>query len=203
MKSAILILTVAALCLTARGVSLSASCDARHGIYFPGQRVTLTFSARELRQPLEFSLRITDEFDRELHSERRPVEPDADGNWRVSIEAPAPRLGFYRVYPKLSDGTTIPAVSSRPAGCLTYAVIVDPARRHQYPQERSFFGLVGNSEDFSFLPMLGISWSQDGRLPVGGRIWFLREPSGPGKAGQTPAAPSAGQSGDLHEDSRR
>ena len=189
MKSAILILTVAALCLTARGVSLSASCDARHGIYFPGQRVTLTFSARELRQPLEFSLRITDEFDRELHSERRPVEPDADGNWRVSIEAPAPRLGFYRVYPKLSDGTTIPAVSSRPAGCLTYAVIVDPARRHQYPQERSFFGLVGNSEDFSFLPMLGISWSQDGRLPVGGRIWFLREPSGPGKAGQTPPPP--------------
>ena len=153
MKSAILILTVAALCLTARGVSLSAGCDARHGIYFPGQRVTLTFTARELRQPLEFSLRITDEFDRELHSESRPVEPDADGNWRVSIEAPAPRLGFYRVYPKLSDDTTIPAVSSRPAGCLTYAVIVDPARRHQYPQERSFFGLVGNSEDFSFLPL--------------------------------------------------
>ena len=94
MKSAILILTVAALCLTARGVSLSAGCDARHGIYFPGQRVTLIFTARELRQPLEFSLRITDEFDRELHSESRPVEPDADGNWSVSIEAPAPRLGF-------------------------------------------------------------------------------------------------------------
>lgn len=166
----------------AYSASLTAECNSTHGLYVPGEDVRLTFTAKGVkRDGITLDVRITDEYDRELSHRMYPVKPDAKGDWKITVGAQQNRLGFFRVYPKLSDGTTIPAILSRPKGCMTYAVVADPAKRKQLPQPEAFFGLCGNTTDRQYPAWLGSSWCLDGHNRIGGRIWWQLEPKEPGE----------------------
>lgn len=184
-KQQLLFLFLFAACIVpgARAATLTAECSSTHGLYVPGEEIKLTFTAKGLgKKEQSLEVRITDEYDRELSRKTYPVKPDAKGEWRTTIRADQNRFGFFRVYPKLSDGTTIPAVLSRPKGCLTYAVVVDPAKRKQLPRQETFFGLCGNSQDRQYPAWLGTSWCLDGHNMIGGRIWWKLEPNRSGEA---------------------
>ena len=67
-----------------------------------------------------------------------------DGSWRGEFPVPTDRYGFRRVCVTSGD-LTLPKCGSRPKGCLTYAVVPDPAKRPKIPEEDAFFGLQGRS----------------------------------------------------------
>lgn len=66
------------------------------------------------------------------------------------------KLGFYRVYATLSNGTGLPAIGSRPEGYLTYAVMRDPKLKKAYTMEYSHFMSGGQHKKY-----LSRTWKQD------------------------------------------
>src|SRR4029434_158259 len=72
-----------------------------------GEKVQLTFhitgGAIEPKQPLTLALQIVDERDQQIETKTIPVKVNSEGEWDATIDAPTPRLGFYRVKAKLSD----------------------------------------------------------------------------------------------------
>lgn len=122
---------------------------------------------------------ITDAHGRPVSQETVAVAPDSKGRCLITLKAPAQKLGFYRVAAKLANGTTIPALgknSDRPAGFLTYAVVVDPAKRKLYPAAQTVFGMQGGfNRKIQVLPYLGIRWV------LGPGNWGNMEPDYPGQ----------------------
>lgn len=94
--------------------------------------------------------------------------------WKVDVRVPTNRLGFFQAFAKLSSGETLPSVSSRPAGYLTYAIVPDPFERKKYPARETFFGLMG-----AFEPgLLGASWTVRSYQEW---TWAWFEPDHPGQ----------------------
>ena len=150
-----------------------------HSTFIQGEPVTLDFTvtgAGAGATDLRLRLDIVDEHERSI--ERRDVPMPAaaaDGACRVSVSAPNPRLGFYRVRAALSNGVTLSKLGSRRAGFLTYAVVPDPAQRQLYPPEQTFFGMQGGFGKPPVKPLLGIRWV------LGGYSWRDLEPKRAGE----------------------
>lgn len=146
-----------------------------------GQPVELTFTLADLkddRLPLDLSLDVVDEHGKSVRATSVPVTSQEGGTWKTTISAPADKLGFYRVYAKLSDGTPLASLGSRRSGFLTYAVVPDPAQRRDYGEFDSRFGMQGGFGPWAdeALPMLGARWVLDGTYE-----WRKQEPD---RAGQ-------------------
>ena len=171
--------------LDAQGVSLQA--DTTHpatGTFSFGEPVRLVLHVRgdkPLKKNLRVLIKIVGANGHLVRRESMSVAADAHGNWTAGIAAPSQRLGFYRVYVRLSDGVTLPRVGSRPAGYLTYCIVPDPAKRPFLPFRDSFFGISGTA-DADVLPYLG------DRLVGGGCDWGQMEPH---RAGQFAASLAA------------
>lgn len=127
----------------------------------PGKKETLLLDFQDQNEKSRKTLRI-------------PFQANEKGEWNGSVtNVPREEYGFYRVLAKLSDGTLLQKTGSRPAGCLTYAVLPDPAARKVLPPEESFFGLHGNSSGKATLgPWIGCRWGM--RLMAKNREEFLR-----------------------------
>lgn len=158
-------------------------------VYIPGEPIQLSFHAEGLGPAAGLTLELSflDERDRLLEQRSIPVEPAADGTWTTTLDAPGDRLGFVRVRARLSDGTPLAELASRPAGFLTYAVVRDPAQRQLYPQAETYFGLQphGLTASENVAPLLGVRWV------LGGYTWRRMEPDRPGQAPETHAVERA------------
>jgi hypothetical protein len=149
---------------------------------FPiGQKVELTFQVAGLgegKAPTNLLLDIVDEHDQPIESKQIPVKPDQNGGWKTTVEAPSAKLGFYRVKAKLSDGTELSPLGSRPAGFLTYIVVPDPAQRPAYSADQSHFGMQGVPWDKESGQLIGARWVLDDSL-----MWRRTEPDHAGQFG--------------------
>lgn len=115
-----------------------------------GEKVEIALAADGLpsgaRLPL--SIGVFDEAENELARIDSEIFADAEGRWNGSFVMPADRYGFYRVRPVAEgpDGPLAPPQrGSRPAGCLTYAVLPDFRSLPQPTEDDAFLGLHGGS----------------------------------------------------------
>ncbi|OGV62451.1 MAG: hypothetical protein A3K19_33375 [Lentisphaerae bacterium RIFOXYB12_FULL_65_16] len=135
-------------------------------LFIPGEPVELTFSGEGFKPGeanLALQLRIVDALDSAVATVDRPLNVDDKGAWQLAVPAPCDKLGFYRVHAKLSNGMALPALVTRPAGFLTYAVVPDPATRPLYPQDETFFGMQGGYSPKVQAPAyLGVRWMLGG-----------------------------------------
>ncbi|NUQ00687.1 MAG: hypothetical protein HUU35_12620, partial [Armatimonadetes bacterium] len=153
-------------------------------LYQAGERMTLTFGVSGATAPLTLQISVEDERERVVARHELAVTPDAAGNWRGELEAPAERLGFYRVRARLSDGTTGPKLGTRAPGYLTYAVVPPARQRVLYPAEETFFGMQGGFNPNLNVPaLLGVRWI------LGGYRWDRTEPERAGQFDGRPPTP--------------
>ena len=141
-----------------------------------GQPVQLTFTVDGLatKKPVSLKLSIVDEHEKKIDAREIPVQADANGHWQTKVDAPHDKLGFYRVYARLSNGILLHAVSTRPAGFITYIVVPDPAKRVDYGEDKDYYGMQGAPD--KVCPLLGVRWVLDDGL------WWSR--TEPDHAGQ-------------------
>jgi hypothetical protein len=149
-------------------------------LFAAGESVTLSFRVKglaALQKPISLLLDIDDEHDNVIEHKDITLAPDDQGNCDVTVDAPARRLGFYRVYAKLSDGTLMAKLGSRQAGYMTYAVVPDPNLRKSYSQDVTRFGMQGafSPATIGALPYLGVRWI------LGGFGWGSNEPNHAGE----------------------
>jgi hypothetical protein len=153
--------------------------------FIPGETINLNIRVQELHpgQRLKLVLSIVNEMDTLVERQEYSVNADSNGNWFRTASAPNNKLGFYRVWVELSDGTTLPSIWSKPRGFITYAVVPDPTQRKLYREQDSFFGLMGSyNRSINVLPYLGIRWVTEPRDVIDdpkARFtyeWALQEP---------------------------
>lgn len=156
--------------------------------FVPGEKVTATFVATGLspNSSSVMSIVIKDEHEAVLTKTTLQVQADAAGNWRGDWTAPSDKLGFYRVFPALADGTALPKLASRAAGYFTYAVVPDPLKRTDYGSEGSVFGMQGGfNVNVKVIPYLGVRWV------LGGFGWGNMEKDHPGQLAEDVAKAKA------------
>jgi len=151
--------------------------------YIPGESVTLTFLITGLsaRTSSSINLTIADENGKHiLPPTTLSVTSDASGNVNYTYSAPTPRLGYYQAFANLPSypSAIIPALGTRPAGFITYAVVPDPATRVDYGDLGSRFGLSGDyySTSVNMIPYLGMRYRQRATTS-----WSALEPTSPGQ----------------------
>ncbi|HEX5323354.1 MAG TPA: sugar-binding protein, partial [Capsulimonadaceae bacterium] len=148
-----------------------------------GDPVELTFNVDNLRNPngpVSLNLSIVDENGAKIEDKQIPVHPDSNGHWQTKLAGPASKLGFYRVYARLSDGVQLTALGTRAQGFITYAIVDDPAKRKNWGQLGSRFGMQGGWGPWGdkVIAMLGVRWVLDGGLN-----WKTNEPDHAGQFG--------------------
>lgn len=179
------LLTAFGLLAAARGeITLTGDTNAPETSMFPqGAKVELFYRISGLQPDqgdLTLELNVVDEKEKSLKKFSLPVKADSEGRWSGTVKPPCERLGFYRVYTKLSNGITLPKLGSRKAGFLTYAVVFGEHRYKEYPMEETFFGSHGPS--FGFHRMIGLRWGNKGKH------WSALEPQKPGEYAKNPKA---------------
>lgn len=132
-----------------------ATSNPTNSCFAKGSSVEVSLAATGLAanavQRLEIG--VYDETDALVATVPGEVKADAAGAWKGTFAMPALDFGFYRVRPRVDGALVLPQQGSMPAGCLTFAVLHDPATRRLYPQDETFFGLHGHSADVA--PWMG------------------------------------------------
>jgi hypothetical protein len=144
-----------------------------------GEGVTLTFHASGLpaKKATTVNIKVKEEFGYEIASASILVTADATGQAYAVYHAPATRYGYYRVEATLSDGTAVASLGSRPGGFISYAVVTDPAKRTNYADAGSRFGMLGG-----FSSAMGPVMSYLGvRYVLAGPGWDSLEPDHAGE----------------------
>jgi len=177
-KSALLPLAVALPIALEAGGGLSASSN-KPGIntFITGERPEISFSAEGLKQEAKLSVEVVDEFDGIVERKEMDAAPDASGKVKFSYQAPASKLGFYKVKAKLSNGATIAAEGSRPEGFISYCVVPDPAKREELSQDDAFFFAITQTS-IDTTNYLGGRWTHTG---WGYYAWKFCEPNRSGE----------------------
>lgn len=147
--------------------------------YSIGEQVELTFSVKPLNggEGILLILDIRDEFGKSI-LRPSPIKlfGDINGIGRYQFSAPSNRLGYYEIWAKLSDGTSLVKLGTRDAGFITYAIVPDPLKRVDYGDLHSRFGLQGGFNKLAnVLPYLGV------RYIIAGNDWTKLEPLAPGQ----------------------
>ncbi len=155
----------------ARASTLAGDTGGRPGmsLYKPGEAVPLVFTATGAAGQ---TLTLTTQDAEGAVVDKRTLQVSGN-NWTGTTNGYNARLGFYRVYGKLDDGTTIAPIGSRnvlPPGTpsfITYAIVPDPAQRiPSLPEDQAFFGMQGgfnSNAGTDILAFLGVRWTLDGQ----------------------------------------
>jgi len=181
-----LILAFLVLCLLESSIGIAATLTAdtsrpEHSTFAIGESVKVLFKSEGLAPSsvTTLSVVVKDAHDAVIASTSIPVTASASGSWTSEYSPPCERLGFYRVFPSLADGTTLPKLFTRQAGYITYAVVPDPARRFDYGEMDSIFGMVGGfNSGVNIIPYLGVRWV------FGSLGWATLEKNHPGQFAQ-------------------
>ncbi len=181
----------------ARPISLSANTPSSSISTFAlGRQVKLGFKAAGMKpgqDDLKLELHFTDETDRTVKRQSLGVRANGKGEWTKEIAAPCGKMGFWRVFVKLSNGVTLPkeGVSQR-EGYITYAVVPDPTKRKLYGEKATRFGMNGLfSRQANVMPYLGLRWMYEpSTIAVRqyGYAWGQMEPDHPGQFAEDRAA---------------
>ena len=162
-------------------VALSDDC-----IFLPHEKPVLAFRisglAPQAKGP-DLRVRIVDERERELWRKDFPTLADKAGFDEIRVrEIPCGRLGFYRVYAALADGTKLHSPwSTMRDGELTYAVVRDPKDREQVDESILCFF---HSTDPRMVGHVHAYGAQD----YSDMMWRHNEPNRPGQYANDPAA---------------
>jgi hypothetical protein len=144
-----------------------------------GEEVEVIFSAAGLlpSKTVNVAVEVTDEFGGQVASSSVALSADASGKGSATYAAPASRYGYYRVAAVLADGITIANLGTRPSGFVSYSVVPDPAKRVNYGDSGSRFGMQGGfiSAQGNVVELLGVRYLLDGPG------WSSLEPSKPGQ----------------------
>lgn len=144
-----------------------------------GQKVEVTFVVADLPDGKATTLIL--DVQNELGQSIARPQPIAlsggkDGKAKYIFSAPAGRLGYYEIKAKLSDGTPLSGLGTRPSGIISYAVVPDPTTRIDYGDVLSHFGLLGGFNTSALvIPYLGV------RYMLSGNDWAQMEPDFPGQ----------------------
>jgi hypothetical protein len=148
-----------------------------------GEDVAITFRATGLAPSTmtTLSVSVIDELDNEIDKTALAMSADSSGNATVSFAPPTSRYGYYRVNALLPDGNTIPQLGTRPKGFISYAIVADPAKRTNYGDTGSRFGMQGGFSPLqgSVIPYLGVRYILDSSG------WTALEPSDPEQFSQS------------------
>jgi hypothetical protein len=130
--------------------------------YVQGERIEIHFHISAANQGIVSAVtyKIIDESGNTVVAERQQkISVDNTGSADFTAIVPSDRTGYYSVVATLSDGTSIPALGTRPAGVFSYAVVMDPASRQDYGDQLSRFGLQGGfNRDVNVIPLLGVRY---------------------------------------------
>jgi hypothetical protein len=158
-----------------------------HSTFIVGQSVGLSFwgsglGAGDSSQTLNVT--VLDEHDKAVSNQSLRIVADNSGNWQINTIGPNTGTGFYRVKARTSAGKELWKFGTRGAGYLTYAVVVDPAKRILVNEMQARFGMQGGLNDkieeaFAFL---GVRWVLDS-----GYRWGDQEPDFAGQYNGSPA----------------
>ena len=161
--------------------------EPRASMFVEGEDVYLYFTATGLKpreKGVSAHVVVKDAFDavvyekKDLHVE---VNDAGVGTAHLMISWTLKKLGFYRVFATLSDGTKLPAIGSRPEGIATFAILRDPKLKKAYAMPYSHFMSEGGGwRGF----MGGGCWSQH----QDGGQWRQLEDKGLGTYSKNPKA---------------
>lgn len=159
---AVLLCTLAPKAIVAQTLR-GATSDPETSTFVVCDKVTITFDVEEAKpneKDFEILVRVVDEHDEVISNHKLHVNVGADGRGNVAMDAPAAKLGFYRVYASSSSGKPLEAAGSRREGFLTYAVLPDPSARRDFGPEKSRFGMQGSFGPWNYRikRLLGIRW---------------------------------------------
>jgi hypothetical protein len=117
----------------------------------------------------QLEIKAVDEQERLIWKQELPVPPEGATEQAIRYAVPAgQKLGFYRVYARLSTGETLSATGFGPAGYLSYCIVPDPAKRPLYDDVHTRFGLQGGySSSIQVLSYLGVRWINQGNTGIG------------------------------------
>jgi hypothetical protein len=139
-----------------------------------GEKIEVTFSVTGLPHDTSTSLllEVKDALGKNIaEPEPIPLSGDSTGQAAFVFSAPADKLGYYQINARLSDGTPLSGLGSRPSGFISYAVVPDPVTRPDYSNSLSRFGLQGGfSTSAVVMPYLGV------RYMLSGYDWAQMEP---------------------------
>lgn len=139
-----------------------------------GEKVEATFSVTGLaaNEEVKLILDIRNELGKSITKpEPIALSGNAIGKAQYVYSAPADRFGYYEINAKLSNGSLLVSLGSRPAGIISYAVVPDPRNRIDYGDGLSRFGLLGGfSTSAVVIPYLGV------RYMLTGNDWAQMEP---------------------------
>ncbi len=157
-------------------------------MFVPGDMVPIQFTVSDIK-PGEaertMHIKVVDEHYATV-VEKDIAVPSAGESWTTTYMAPAAKLGFYRLFATLSTGETLPAMGSRKAGYLTYAVVPDPGKRTAYSPDEARFGMQGGfNGSVDTIPYIGINWVN------GPGSWGSNEPDHAGQFAEARAAKKA------------
>ena len=161
--------------------------EPRSSMFIEGEDIYLYFTATGLKsreKGVSASLVVKDAFDKVVHEKKDlhiEVNDAGTGTAHYLISWQIKKLGFYRVFATLSDGTKLPAIGSRPEGYATFAIMRDPKLKKAYTMPYSHFMTEGGGwRGF----MSGTGWSQH----QGGGQWRHLEYEGLGSYSKNPEA---------------
>ena len=172
------------LILAAAAVLTAETSRPRDSVFALGEKVEATFSANGLvaGETRTLTVRIEDDEKVEVGTKRCEMKADGNGTWTKTLELPAKRYGFYRVWADAGKDLTIPKTGSRPAGCLTYAVVIDPLKRRVPAEEDCFCGMFGGDWEESPERRPFLTW-------LGMRVAFSKDTPKPGRPRRAIEAP--------------
>ncbi len=147
--------------------------------YALGEDVEVIFRATGLpaSQAASLAVKVIDEFGKELSSTWLPIKADAYGDATAKFAAPSSMYGYYRVEATSPGGAVIANRGTRYRGFISYAVVPDPAKRANYGDAGSHFGMQGgfNHDQGNVMSYLGA------RYLIDGPGWSALEPNYPGQ----------------------
>lgn len=117
-----------------------------NSVFALGGQASITLVARGLspNETRPLLIGIYDQHDVCVKKTESEIAADGRGDWRGTFPVPTDRYGFFRVRPSAGDDMKLPKVGSRGAGCLTYAVVMDPKDRPELDPDSCFAGLHGD-----------------------------------------------------------
>jgi hypothetical protein len=147
--------------------------------YVPGEDIEVTFQATGLpaSQAASLAVKVIDEFGQEISSTWLSIKADSSGRSSAKFSAPSSKFGYYRVEATLPSGADIASLGTRYRGFISYAVVPDPAKRANYGDAGSRFGMQGgfNHGQGNVMSYLGARYLLDGPG------WTTLEPDYPGQ----------------------
>jgi hypothetical protein len=147
--------------------------------YVPGESVEVTFQATGLpaSKTTSLAVKVIDEFANEISSSWVSMKADSSGRSSATFSAPSSKTGYYRVEATLPGGAVIANLGTRYRGFISYAVVPDPAKRANYGDALTRFGMQGgfNHDQGNVISYLGVRYLLDGPG------WSDLEPNYPGQ----------------------